>query len=128
MILVLVEHSEGRPERLSLEALALASRIAAATGAPIEAVLVGADASEAAGALGGRGVDLVHAIDHDRLGSFAPAAWAAALVQLIGARSASHVIAAGSDRATRSWPTSRPDSSCRWPRSAPTSSPVSRSG
>jgi electron transfer flavoprotein alpha subunit len=98
MILVLVEHSGGRPERLSLEALALASRIAAATGAPIEAVLVGADASEAAGALGGRGVDLVHAVEHDRLGSFAPAAWAAALVQLIGARSASHVIAAGSDR------------------------------
>jgi electron transfer flavoprotein alpha subunit len=101
MILVLVEHSGGRPERLSLEALTLASRLAAATGTsdgPIEAVLVGPDASEAAGQLGGRGVDLVHAVDHDRLTAFAPAAWAAALVQLIGARSADVVMAAGSDR------------------------------
>lgn len=98
MILVLVEHGGGRPERLSLEALALASRIAAATGGPIEAVLVGSEAREAAGLLGGRGVEVVHAVEHDRLVAFAPTAWAAALVQLIGDRSPAVVLAAGSDR------------------------------
>lgn len=98
MILILVEHGGGRPERLSLEALALASRIAAATGGPIEAVLVGSEAREAAGLLGGRGVEVVHAVEHDRLVAFAPAAWAAALVQLIGDRSPAVVLAAGSDR------------------------------
>ncbi|HET9456200.1 MAG TPA: FAD-binding protein, partial [Candidatus Limnocylindrales bacterium] len=98
MILVLVEHGGGRPDRLSLEALALASRIAAAIGGPLEAVLVGSEAREAAGLLGGRGVELVHAVEHDRLGAFAPAAWSAALVQLIDARSPAAVLAAGSDR------------------------------
>lgn len=98
MILILVEHGGGRPERLSLEALALASRIAAATGGPIEAVLVGSEAREAAGLLGGRGVEVVHAVEHDRLVAFAPTAWAAALVQLIGDRSPAVVLAAGSDR------------------------------
>jgi electron transfer flavoprotein alpha subunit len=98
MILVLVEHGGGRPERLSLEALAIAGRLAAASGGPIEAVLVGREAREAAGLLGGRDVELVHAVEHDRLGTFAPAAWAAALVQLIGTRSPAAVVAAGSDR------------------------------
>jgi electron transfer flavoprotein alpha subunit len=98
MILVLVEHAGGRPERLSLEALGFASRLARATGEPVEAVMVGSEAREAAGLLGGRGMDRVHAIEHAGLGSFAPVAWAAALGQLIAARSPSIVLAAGSDR------------------------------
>ena len=98
MILVLVEHAGGRPERLSLEALGFASRLALTTGEPLEAVMVGSEAREAAGLLGGRSVDLVHAVEHAGLGSFAPVAWAAALGQLIAARSPSIVLAAGSDR------------------------------
>jgi electron transfer flavoprotein alpha subunit len=98
MILVLIEHAGGRPERLSLEAIGLAGQLAQTTGEPVEAVLVGSEAREAAGLLGGRGVDLVHAVEHARLGPFAPVAWAAALEQLSAARSPSIVLAAGSDR------------------------------
>ncbi|HET9346148.1 MAG TPA: electron transfer flavoprotein subunit alpha/FixB family protein [Candidatus Limnocylindrales bacterium] len=94
MILVLVEHGENRPDRLSLEALT----VAASLGEPIEAVLIGRWSTELAGGLAGRGIGTVHVVDDPRLSEFAPAAWAATLAQLVAARSASTVIAAGSDR------------------------------
>ncbi|MFL5769649.1 MAG: electron transfer flavoprotein subunit alpha/FixB family protein [Chloroflexota bacterium] len=99
MILVLVEHAEGRPDRLSLEAVSLASRLAGASGEQLEAALVGGDARGAATALAGRDVAVAHVIDDTRLEAFAPAAWAASLLQLQGAAmSASVILAAGSDR------------------------------
>jgi electron transfer flavoprotein alpha subunit len=99
MILALVEHADGRPERLSLEALSLASRLAAASGEPLEAALIGTGAREAATALAGRDVAVAHIVDDARLEAFTPAAWAASLVQLQGAAmSASAILAAGSDR------------------------------
>lgn len=94
MTLVLVEHAEGRPERLSLEALAFAARL----GDPVEAVFVGAGARDAAAALAGRGVATAHVVETDRLAAFAPVAWAASLEQLAAATSPSFVVAAGSDR------------------------------
>jgi electron transfer flavoprotein alpha subunit len=94
MILVLVEHAEGRPERLSLEALSMAASL----GEPIEAALIGRWSTELAGGLAGRGVDTAHIVEDARLTEFAPAAWAATLAQVAAARSASTVIAAGSDR------------------------------
>jgi electron transfer flavoprotein alpha subunit len=99
MILVLVEHADGRPERLSLEALSLASRLAASSNEPIEVALIGDGGRDAAATLGGRGVTAAHVVEDARLSAFAPAAWAAALVQLQGAaQSASAIVAAGSDR------------------------------
>jgi electron transfer flavoprotein alpha subunit len=98
MILVLVEHADGRPERLSLEALALASRLAGAAGEPVEAALVGPGSREAAAGLAGRGITVAHAAEADRLAAFAPVAWAATLQQLLSARSPWAVVAAGSDR------------------------------
>lgn len=98
MILGLVEHTEGRPERLSLEMLSLARRLAAATGEPVHAVLVGDGAREAAAQLGGRGVGSASVVESDRLAAFAPGAWAAALGQLVATHAPSIVIAAGSDR------------------------------
>ena len=92
--LVLVEHAENRPERLSLEALSLAASL----GEPIEAVVVGRWSTELAGGLAGRGIGTVHVVDDPRLAEFPPAAWAASIVQLAAARSAATVIAAGSDR------------------------------
>ena len=94
MILVLVEHAENRPDRLSLEALSLAGTLAE----PIEAVLIGRWSTELAGGLAGRGIGTVHIVEDPRLAEFAPAAWAATLTQLVAARSAATVIAAGSDR------------------------------
>ena len=98
MILTLVEHEEGRPDRLSLEALTLMGRVAGATGEALEAVLVGPGAREAADSLAGRGVAVAHVVEDARLEAFAPVAWAASVRQLAAARSASIVVAAGSDR------------------------------
>jgi electron transfer flavoprotein alpha subunit len=98
MILGLVEHAEGRPDRLSLEMLTLAGRLGAATGEPIHAVLVGPGARDAAGQLAGRGVATAHVVESDRLDAFAPGAWAAAIEQLMSAHGPSIVLAAGSDR------------------------------
>jgi electron transfer flavoprotein alpha subunit len=99
VILVLVEHADGRPDRLSLEALSLAARLRAESGEPIEAALIGDGAPEAATGLAGRGVALAHVVEDSRLSDFAPAAWAASLMQLQGAaQSASAIVAPGSDR------------------------------
>ena len=48
MILVVVEHEAGTPDRLSSEALTLGRRLAEATGSPLHAVAWGADAAAAA--------------------------------------------------------------------------------
>ncbi len=98
MILVLVEHDDGRPDRLSLEALTFARGIAGATGEPIEAVLFGPEASAAAAGLAGQRVALAHVVESARLDAYAPVAWAAALEQVASSRGATAVVAAGSDR------------------------------
>jgi len=98
MILAVVEHADGRPERLSLEMLSLARRLGADIGEPVEAVLFGAGATEAAGELAGRGVSVAHVVEDARLAAFAPVAWAASIVQLMTARAPSIVLAAASDR------------------------------
>ena len=98
MILALVEHADGRPERLSLEALSLARRIGAETGEPVHAVLFGSGARDAAGQLAGRGIEVAHVVESDRLVAFAPAAWAATVAQLMAAHGPSIVMAAASDR------------------------------
>jgi electron transfer flavoprotein alpha subunit len=98
MILALVEHTGGRPERLSLEMLGLARRAGAPTREPIHAVLFGSGAAEAVGHLGGWEIEVAHVVEHDRLTDFAPVAWAASIAQLMTRQPASIVLAAGSDR------------------------------
>jgi electron transfer flavoprotein alpha subunit len=78
-VLVLVEPGD----ELSRQALAFARRLAG----PVHAVSVGsADAAS----------DVLHVADID--GSYAPAAWSAAVVHLVRGLSPTHVLAAGSDR------------------------------
>jgi electron transfer flavoprotein alpha subunit len=96
-VLVLVEHAAGAPDRLSLEALALARR-AAVDAADVEAILFGADAASAVTQLGRHGVRTAHVIDDARLASYAPDGWATTLAQLAGAREAVAVIGAASER------------------------------
>jgi electron transfer flavoprotein alpha subunit len=98
MILTLIEHVDGRPERLSLEALTLAGKLAAATGEPLHTVSFGAGAREASKQLNGSSVAVAHVVEDDRLSDFAPVAWAAAVGQLIAALGPSIMLAAGSDR------------------------------
>ena len=98
MILVLVEHAEGRLDGLSLEALAFAARLAGEGHGPVEAAVFGPDADGVAAGLGAYGVATVHVVDDAALGEYAPAGWASAIVQLIAAREPAVVLAAGSVR------------------------------
>jgi electron transfer flavoprotein alpha subunit len=84
-VLVLVEPGE----ELSLQAISLARDL----GSPVHA-LAFADAPE----LGAYGVRTVHVAEHDQLSSYAPAAWAACLDQLIDQLNPSAVAAAGTNR------------------------------
>jgi electron transfer flavoprotein alpha subunit len=85
MTLVLVEHANGEPDELSLQALAFARTL----GEPVDAVLVGG--ADAAAKLP---VGTAHVASDE--GSYAPGAWASAIGGLLDGHSA--VVAAGSDR------------------------------
>ncbi len=98
MILVVIEHDGGAPDRLSAEALTLGRSLAGAIGEPLHAVVWGAGAAEVGGALGVHGVTVLHAIDDPRLDGYAPAAIGASLAQLIARERPAAVIGTGSER------------------------------
>jgi electron transfer flavoprotein alpha subunit len=97
-VMVFVEHSNGEPDRLSLEALALGRSLAASLGEPLDAIVLGSGADAAAARLGSHGVGLAHVAEDSRLDDYAPAAWAAAIRAIVAVRSPAAVIAAGSER------------------------------
>ncbi len=97
-ILVFVEHAAGEADRLSREALVLAGSMAAAAAIEVEAILFGADAARVGAGLGEQGVRTAHVVEDPRLGAYAPAAWAVAIVELMVARGPVAVIAGGSER------------------------------
>jgi electron transfer flavoprotein alpha subunit len=99
MILVVIEHTDGTPDRLSAEALTLGRTLAAATKEPLEAVAWGSGARDAAGTTGAAGVTMLHVIDDDRLAEHAPEAIGKALGQLVGSLAPTALIAPSSDRA-----------------------------
>ena len=99
-VLVFVEHAAGEADRLSREALVLAGALAASDRRPASR-----PCCSAAGAADGRAGPRRRrawprrtSSDDQRLDAYAPAAWGAALAELIGARSPAAVIAGGSDR------------------------------
>lgn len=98
MILVVVEHEGGAPDRLSAEALTLGRRLADATGGPIQAVAWGPGTADLAGALGAMGVADLHAVEDARLSDYAPEAIGAALAQLIERDRPDAVLGTGSER------------------------------
>jgi electron transfer flavoprotein alpha subunit len=98
VILGLVEHDRGRLHESSLEALALARRMAQAAGAPLHAVLVGAEARPLAGRLAAHGVTDVHLVEDARLSDYAPGAWARGVTAVMEAGRPAAVLAAGTDR------------------------------
>jgi electron transfer flavoprotein alpha subunit len=102
-ILVIVEATDGGPDRLCAEALGLAGGLARTLGGEVQAVLVagGEDASSAeatAQDLGRYGVATVHLATSERLTGYAPAAWAAAVVGVASGGAFAAVIAPGSER------------------------------
>jgi electron transfer flavoprotein alpha subunit len=95
-MLVLVEHQDGHPDELSLQALALARMIAGDT--PLEALLIGPGATDAANELGAHGVTTAHVTEDDRLRAYAPAAWARCVTEVAETTNPSAIVAAGSNR------------------------------
>lgn len=98
MLLSWIEHEHGGLNNFSLEALTLARRLAGQLDAALEAVLIGAEAKSLADRLREYGVSRVHLVGHERLTTYAPAAWAHNLVGLIDALKPRAVLAAGSER------------------------------
>lgn len=98
MILAFVEHDAGRPDRLSLQALALARSLARELGDGIEAVAVAPAGEGLTHELGAHGVPTVHLAELAAIDGYAPAAWGAAIGQLAESRSPIAVIGPGSDR------------------------------
>jgi electron transfer flavoprotein alpha subunit len=97
MVLTLVEHQDGRPDELSLQALALARGIADA-GEPLEALLVGPGGGDAATQLGAHGVRTAHVAEDERLAAYAPGAWARCVTDAIERSGPTAVLAAGTNR------------------------------
>ena len=100
MILVVIEHSGGMPDRLSAEALTLGRTLAEVTKEPLEAVAWGGGVREAAGPAGAAGVARLHVLDDERLAEHAPEAIGKALAQLVASLAPTAAIAPSSDRAS----------------------------
>ncbi|UYM03927.1 electron transfer flavoprotein subunit alpha/FixB family protein [Solicola gregarius] len=100
MILVLVETEADGVTLTSREALTFARELSTRTGdAAVEAVVVGPLGNEREAVvreLGAQGVSRVHHADSDRLGSYAAAAWAAAVAEV--APASGLVVASGTPR------------------------------
>ena len=93
MNLVLVEHADGAPTDVSLQALALAAGL----GGETHALLIGPGAAEAAATVP---VAVAHVAEHPSLHAFAPDAWASIVCGLAERLGAAAVVAPGSGPAT----------------------------
>jgi electron transfer flavoprotein alpha subunit len=82
-ILVVAEQREGKLNRVSFETLRAAQSIAADTGWPVEAALLGAGLSAVAAEIGGTKVSKVYAIDSPKLQHYTADSYVAALKQFI---------------------------------------------
>jgi electron transfer flavoprotein alpha subunit len=85
-ILVVVEQREGKLNRVSWETLVAGQAIAAETGRPLEAAVVGSNIASIAGEVAARKVSKVYALDHAKLEPYTPDAFVAALKQFLAIR------------------------------------------
>jgi electron transfer flavoprotein alpha subunit len=98
LVLAFVEHVGGAPTSLSLELLTMGRRLAQQMGVPLEALVIGSPGAAASGILSSYGVSVLHVADDERLNTYAPAAWATSMIQLVQKAQPAVVIATGSDR------------------------------
>ena len=82
-ILVIVEQREGKLNRVSWETIAAGQAIAADTGWPLEAAVVGSNVGGIAAEVAAKKVGKVYVLDNSRLEPYTPDAFAAALKQFI---------------------------------------------
>ena len=99
MILALVEHVDGVPDRLSLEALTVARRLAESLGVPLTAIPVG-DAGPDASNAGAFGITKLFRSPVLESEAYAPAACGRVVGAVVSAQGATAVIGSSSDRAT----------------------------
>jgi electron transfer flavoprotein alpha subunit len=85
-ILVVVEQREGKLNRVSWETLTAGQAIAAQTGWPLEAAVVGGVVGKIAAEVAGKKVGKVYALESPRLEPYTPDAFAHALKQFLAAR------------------------------------------
>ncbi|MEX2532573.1 MAG: electron transfer flavoprotein subunit alpha/FixB family protein [Nitriliruptoraceae bacterium] len=69
-ILVLIDHSDGAPRKLSLQVLTAANRLAATSGATVSAVWVGPGGTDQAATLGSHGAAKLYVADDEELTSY----------------------------------------------------------
>jgi electron transfer flavoprotein alpha subunit len=86
MILVIVEQREGKLNRVSWETLTVGQAIAAETGWPLEAAVVGGSVASLAAEVAGKKVSKVYAVENPKLEPYTPDAYATALKQFIAAK------------------------------------------
>jgi electron transfer flavoprotein alpha subunit len=86
MILVVVEQREGKLNRVSWETLTAGQAIAAETGWPLEAAVVGGNLTSLAAEVASKKVGKVYAIENPKLEPYTPDAFAAALKQFIASK------------------------------------------
>jgi len=85
-ILVIVEQREGKLNRVSWETLTAGQAIAAETGWPLEAAVVGGSVGAFAAEVAGKKVAKVYAIENPKLEPYTPDGFAAALKQFISSK------------------------------------------
>lgn len=85
-ILVVVEQREGKLNRVSWETLTAGQALAAETGLPLQAAVIGKDVAGIAGEVAGKKVAKVFAVQSPRLDPYTPDAFAAALKQFLEAQ------------------------------------------
>jgi electron transfer flavoprotein alpha subunit len=98
MILTLIDQDRGNLNKISLQALTLARKLAADAGVGLESALIGEEAQGLAQELQQYGVSKVHLVTHQELNDYAPEAWAESLVQLCKSQNATLLIAPGTER------------------------------
>ena len=86
MILVIVEQREGKLNRVSWETLTAGQAIAADTGWPLEAAVLGGRVGAFAGEIASKKVAKVYALENAKLEPYTPDAFVAALKQFIAAK------------------------------------------
>ncbi len=96
-LLILIDHSDGQPRKISLQLLSAARSVASELGAEISAVWLGAGADGAAATLGAHGAMRVHHWDSADAKGFVTIPQVEALEQLVGATSPAGLVFASSN-------------------------------
>lgn len=98
MILVFVEQSNGKIDEVSLEAVTVGRQLADKMNVPLHAALVGPASNEILARLGEFGVNTLHAAEFEQANTYAPAAYAGSLVELLNNLKPEVLLAAGTER------------------------------